>query len=182
MSEKKETMSLRGGISRREFARRAVVASAVAVTLPGGVVADKNPPAKTAGGAPEEKASRPTNRDVSYRAASDTAGTGAQQPANTPKLSAEGQAEAEARFQSIMTQYGKRFSEEQKADLRRLCYVGQPALDRLRAYALANGDAPALYLKPLVEREKNPLENTRKGKTPTAVNAKKSSPGTTHAH
>jgi hypothetical protein len=38
----------------------------------------------------------------------------------------------------------------------------------LRAYALENGDAPALYLKPLVEREKNPLENTRVGKTPEA--------------
>jgi len=38
----------------------------------------------------------------------------------------------------------------------------------LRAYALENGDGPALYLKPLVEREKNPLENTRVGKTPDA--------------
>jgi hypothetical protein len=38
----------------------------------------------------------------------------------------------------------------------------------LRAYALENGDGPALYLKPLVEREKNPLENTRVGKTPAA--------------
>jgi hypothetical protein len=174
MSEKKETDS-GPGISRREFARRAVVASAVAVTLPGGVVGeksplqkaavtgDKNPPSKSEGGAPK-------------------IGEAAQQPANTPKLSAEGQAEAEARFQSITTQYGKRFSEEQKTDLRRLCYVAQPALDRLRAYALANGDAPALYLKPLVEREKNPLENTRKGKTPVAVNAKKTPAGTTHAH
>ena len=57
----------------------------------------------------------------------------------------------------------------QKADLRRLCNLAQPPLDRLRAYALENGDGPALYLKPLVEREKNPLENTRVGKTPDAA-------------
>jgi hypothetical protein len=73
-----------------------------------------------------------------------------------PKLSPEGQTEAEARLQSILAQYGTRFSEDQKADLKRLCLLAQPPLDRLRAYALENGDAPALYLKPLVEREKKP--------------------------
>ena len=64
------------------------------------------------------------------------------------------------------SQYGSRFSDAQKADLRRLCALAQPPLDRLRAYALENGDSSALYLKPLVEREKNPLDNTRVGKTP----------------
>ena len=73
----------------------------------------------------------------------------------------------EARFQTILSQYGNRFSAEQKSDIRRLCELAQPSLDRLRAYALENGDNPALYLKPLVEREKNPLENTRVGKTPS---------------
>jgi hypothetical protein len=47
--------------------------------------------------------------------------------------------------------------------------LAQPPLDRLRAYALENGDNSALYFKPLVEREKNPLENTRVGKTPDAA-------------
>ena len=154
------------GISRREFARRAALASAAATIAPaalsGGVA-----------GETEETASRFTNRNVNYgvapEAAERVAGGAGQQPANTPKLSAESQAEAEARYQAILGQYGKRFSEEQKADLRRLCFVAQPPLDRLRAYALVNGDAPALYLKPLVEREKNPLEGTRKGKTPAAA-------------
>lgn len=158
MNEKK-----RGGISRREFARRAAIASAVASIAPATALpANSAPPAAA-----------PTV-DGSASAAP------AQQPANTTKLSPEGQAEAEARLQSILNQYGKRFSEEQKADLRRLCFVAQPPLDRLRAYALANGDAPALYLKPLVEREKDPLAGTRKGKTPTA--AKKTPADAFHAH
>src|SRR3954471_23150666 len=131
-----------GGISRREFARRAALASAVASIAPAtALTAESSAPELTAP---------------------------AQQPANLPKLSPESQAEVEARIHSILTQYGSRFSEEQKADLRRLCAMAQPPLDRLRAYALENGASPALYLKPLVEREKNPLEATRKGKTPSA--------------
>jgi hypothetical protein len=47
--------------------------------------------------------------------------------------------------------------------------LAQPPLDRLRAYPLENGDGPGLYLKPLLEREKNPLENTRVGQTPDAA-------------
>jgi len=78
-------------------------------------------------------------------------------------------AEVEARIQTIFGQYGSRFSEAQKADIRRLCNLAQLPLDRLRAYSLENGDGPGLYLKPLLEREKNPLENTRVGKTPNAA-------------
>ena len=162
------------GISRREFARRAALATAAASIAP--AVAG----ASAATEAPESGAVQ-TAADA--RTAARTTSTGifaapapAQQPANTPKLSAESQAEAEARYQSIVNQYGKRFSEEQKTDLRRLCYLGQPLLDRLRAYTLANGDAAALYLKPLVEHDKNPFENTRKGKTPSAKT------DTFHAH
>jgi hypothetical protein len=92
-----------------------------------------------------------------------------QQPADLPRLSPESHAEAEARLQAVLAQYGSRLSDAQKTDLRRLCFLAQPPLDRLRAYALENGDTPALYFKPLVEREKNPLENTRVGKTPNAA-------------
>ena len=121
-------------ISRREFARRAALASAVAAVAP----------------------------------AASIAAPASQQASDLPKLSPEGHAEVEARIQSIFSQYASRFSEAQKADLRRLCNLAQPPLDRLRAYALENGDGPGLYLKPLLEREKNPLENTRVGKTPAA--------------
>ena len=112
-------------ISRREFARRAAIVSAVidgSRRCPGCAFADAVPP--------------PT------------------QTPDSPSLSAEGQAEAEARYQAILAVYGSRFSETQKADLRRLCLRAQEPLDRLRAYPIANGDGPALYLKPLVEREK----------------------------
>ena len=136
MDETTKTNSAKSSrISRREFARRAALASAVAAVVPAVSIATPAP----------------------------------QQPADLPKLSPEGHAEVEARIQSIFSQYASRFSEAQKADLRRLCNLAQPPLDRLRAYALANSDGPGLYLKPLVEREKNPLENTRVGKTPDAA-------------
>jgi hypothetical protein len=134
-----------GRISRREFARRAAIASALASVVPASTLST---PAAVAITSPP---SGP-----------------AQQATDLPKLSPEGHAEVEARIQSILSQYGSRFSDAQKADIRRLCNLAQPPLDRLRAYPLENGDGPGLYFKPLLEREKNPLENTRVGKTPAA--------------
>lgn len=151
-------------ISRREFARRAALASAAVSMTPAMAGAST--------GLTAEIGHHETAVHPAAAVSASGAGTPAQQP-STPKLSAESQAEAEARLQSILNQYGKRFSDEQKADLRRLCLLAQPPLDRLRAYTLANGDASALYLKPLVEREKNPLEGTRKGKTPAAITSRK---------
>jgi hypothetical protein len=123
MGEKKSS-----GISRREFARRAAMASAAASLAPVEILG-----AESRIESPEP-----------------------QQPPELPKLTHEGQAEVEARIHAILSQYGKRFTEEQKKDIRRLCALAQPPLDRLRAYALENGNGPALYLKPLVEREKKP--------------------------
>ncbi|HKW56925.1 MAG TPA: hypothetical protein VJN42_06155 [Candidatus Acidoferrum sp.] len=77
-------------------------------------------------------------------------------PQEHTQLSPESQAEAEARYQSILAAYNSRFSDEQKKELRRLSFDAQPSLDRLRSYPLDNADGPALYLKPLVEREKKP--------------------------
>ncbi len=161
MDESTKTNSAKSSrISRREFARRAALASAVAAVAPGAAIATPAPPSKeranvAAAGFGGRLSDPPSNAP--------------QQPADLPKLSPEGRAEVEARIQSIFSQYGSRFSEAQKADLRRLCNLAQTPLDRLRAYALENGDGPGLYLKPLLEREKNPLENTRVGKTPDAV-------------
>jgi hypothetical protein len=116
------------GISRREFTRRAAMASAAASLAPVEVLA-----ADSSAASPE-----------------------LQQPPDLPKLSPEGQAEVEARIHAILSQYGSRFSGEQKKDIRRLCALAQPPLGRLRTYPLENSDGPALYLKPLVEREKKP--------------------------
>ena len=118
----------RTSISRREFARRAALASAMASFAPASAVNSVN------SAVPATPQTLP--------------------PANTPRLSPEGQTEADARLQTILAQYGTRFSEDQKADLKRLCLLAQPPLDRLRAYNLENADGPALYLKPLVERVK----------------------------
>lgn len=79
-------------------------------------------------------------------------------PSDFPKLSEQSRAEVEERYQAILKQYGERFSAEQKTDLRRLCYLAQPPLDALRGYSIQNGDSPALYLKPTVEREKKPAK------------------------
>jgi hypothetical protein len=125
-------------ISRREFATRAVLGAVATVTPLSPVAID----GLSAGATP-------------------------QLPPSATKLSAQSQAEAEARYQAILSQYSDRFSDVQKADLRRLCFFLQPQLDNLRAWPIANSDAPALYLKPLVEREK---------KTNAAPNLRSASP------
>jgi hypothetical protein len=112
-------------ISRREFARRAAIVSAVSMVPTSALPA------------------RPSIEDPPLM-----------QSPDTPSLSTESRAEAEARYQAILGVYGSRFSDAQKSDLRRLCFAAQPPLDHLREYAIENGDGPALYLKPLVEREK----------------------------
>jgi len=161
MSEEPRKPSTPKGISRREFARRAALASAVAAVAPASAL--------TSPSSPLNEHATVAAADLRGRLSDPSSKLAPEQlPADLPKLSPESHAEVEARVQTILSQYGGRFNDAQKADLRRLCHLAQPPLDRLRAYALENGDAPALYLKPLVEREKNPLENTRVGKTPDA--------------
>ena len=130
----------KSAITRRQFARRAALLSASASIAPAaGVFAA---PLLTL---PAQEAA-----------------------ASHPNLSAESQAEAEARYQQILSQYGGRFSAEEKGSLREMNLVTQSSLDKVRTYSLENDDAPALYLKPLVEREKKPLQ------PPAAAPAKKS--------
>jgi hypothetical protein len=90
-------------------------------------------------------------------------------PPDFPKLSDQSRAEVEERHQAILKLYGGRLGKEQKNDLRRLCFLAQPPLDHLREYSLKNGDGPALYLKPFVDREKKPV----KPLAPPATAAKK---------
>lgn len=128
--------------SRREFARKAAL-FAVAVPLASASTSAeeasvKPPSAPNITGTPTQEQSPP------------------KLPADFPKLTEQSRAEVEARYEEIVKQYSGRFSAEQKAELRRLSYIAQPALDRLRTYRLRNGDGPALYLKPAVEREKKP--------------------------
>lgn len=117
-------------ISRRQFAQRAALLSA-SVSIA---------PAASAFAEPVQTPPAP------------------QAPVTRPTLSAESQAEAEARYQQILSQYGSRFSAEEKTSLREMNLVTQSNLDKVRAFSLENGDAPALYLKPLVERKKKPVQ------------------------
>jgi hypothetical protein len=124
-------MSAKNGsvISRREFARRAAFVSAAASLSPAELLTRES-----------AAAVKPPF----------------QAPTGGPKLSPESQAEMESRLQTVFAQYGSRLSEAQKSDLHRLATEGQAALDRLRAYPTDNSDGSALYLKPLMEREKKP--------------------------
>ena len=104
------------------------------------------------------------------------AGGPRQTPEEARKLSPQGLAEVENRYQAILAQYPDRFSDAQKADLRHVCLVTQQSLDRLRAYAVSNADQPALYLKPLVEREK------KSNAPPNLKSAAPASPGKPEAN
>ena len=117
------------GISRRQFAVRAALASAAVAYLPTNVLA-----------VDQKNLALPQ-----------------QPPAGTAKLSPEAQAEADARHQAILTRHGSKLSDAQKGDIRRLTGELQKTLETLRKTELENSDAPALYLKPLVEREKIPV-------------------------
>jgi hypothetical protein len=110
--------------SRRQFARRAAVASAAAALAPAQALLPPNPEA-----------------------------LGAQDPQNAPKLSPKGELEAGSRYQQILAFYD-RFSDSQKAELKRISIELQSTLEKVRRFNLENGNSPALYLKPLVERER----------------------------
>jgi hypothetical protein len=114
-------------LSRRDFARRAAMLSATASIAPAELILPK---------ASVESSSSQTQ--------------------TAPNLSPTGQTEADARYQQILSLYGSRLDDEQKTNLKRMCAELQPVLERVRSFPLENGDVPALYLKPLVEREKKP--------------------------
>jgi hypothetical protein len=124
-------------LSRREFAHRAALLSASASIVPAGILL-------------------PTEAFRNARA---------QLPENLPKVSGEGQAEAEARFQMVLGRYGSRLSEEERRSAKMLCFSLQNTLERVRAYPLENGDVPAVFLKPLIDRDNKPKS------TPTAIPA-----------
>lgn len=60
--------------------------------------------------------------------------------AQASQLSPEG----EAQVQVILARYGKRLSDEQKAEVRRLAAQAQKTSDTLRSFPLDNSDEPAM--------------------------------------
>ena len=110
-------------ISRREFGRRAAMGAATAALAPGAVMAV------------ESTNVEPWIAPAAAGAVQDT------------KLSPESQAEADEKIAAIMRKYGSRFTEAQKADIRRLVVEGQKPLEAMRAFALDNADQPANVMR-----------------------------------
>jgi hypothetical protein len=112
-----ETNDKRTRISRRDFARGAAFAAATAACLPRELLATPIAPPPAL---PQQE---------------------------NEKLSPESQAEVEAKIQAIFSKYGSRFSDAQKADIRRLVTEGQKPLEVMRKFPLDNSDQPATVLK-----------------------------------
>jgi hypothetical protein len=113
-------MQKNNDISRRDFAKAAALTTA-AVLVPSELLSQEQKTAPEA--AKEEK-----------------------QPA-APKLSAESQAEADAAYEMLMHKYGRRFTDEQKSEIKRLVNQQQSGLDKLRAATVKNSDEPATVLQ-----------------------------------
>ena len=121
---------------------------------------------------PEQKNSTLTRRQFAATALLTAATTlapisparAADDPPQTPAPSAE----ATLRLQTILALHGTQLSDDQRSDLKKICNQTQSSLDRLRAFPTENSDDPALYLKPLWEHEKNPLEPSNHHQTPAA--------------
>jgi len=125
--------------SRREFVQRAAMLSATASLVPSEVL---RPHAQSA--------------------------PAPQTTQNSPQLSDAGRAEADSRYQQILSLYSDRLDDAQKANIKRMCAELQPSLERIRNFRLENGAAPALYLRPLVERDKKPQPVSSNSKTGTS--------------
>ena len=66
-----------------------------------------------------------------------------QAPSAIDKLTADGKAEVEMKFASIIRKYGSRLNDDQKKDILRQLAEGQDGLEKMRAFALDNSDQPA---------------------------------------
>lgn len=109
------------GLSRREFARRAAMATATAAIAPAALLTQEIAPKPAA--SPDKP------------------------PQTSTTLSAELQAEGELKYQWVIQNYGSRLSDEQKKDVHRLIMEGQKPLAAFRAFRLDNADQPATVLK-----------------------------------
>ena len=69
------------------------------------------------------------------------------QPSAMDKLSPGARAEVEAKAREIFRKYGSRLTDEQKADIRKVLAETQDGLEKMRRFALDNGDQPASVFK-----------------------------------
>ena len=74
------------------------------------------------------------------------------QPNPTEKLSPAARAEVDAKAKEIFRKYGSRLTDEQKADIRKVLAETQDGLEKMRRFALDNGDQPATVFKFTAEK------------------------------
>lgn len=117
----------RVSIDRRRFTLGAAAAATTALISPGHALEQAQ------GSAPAQQVSAPQEVSALEQKAR----------AAMSKLSPAAQAEVEAKVSSIFRKYGSRLSDEQKADIRRAMAETQEGLEKMRAFALENGDQPA---------------------------------------
>jgi hypothetical protein len=110
-------------LTRRDFARTAVVAAATATA------------ALTPGS------------EAWARHIAAANGTPVPNHAGADDAASTRQAEIDGRVADVFRRYGDRLSAEQKTEVRRLAGELQKSLDKLRAYPLGNGDQPATVLR-----------------------------------
>jgi hypothetical protein len=63
------------------------------------------------------------------------------------RLSPGARAEVQSKVNEIFRKYGSRLSDEQKADIRKVMAETQEGLEKMRSFALTNGDQPATVLE-----------------------------------
>jgi len=145
----------KGHFHAAKFARRAALASAVAAVAPAAAVSTS--------AALSTEAANLAGADFSGRLSDPPrqARPGSSNPLNFRSFLRKAMPKStRASKPSSVNTVGRFKRYAKKADLRRLCHLAQAAARPVwRAYALENGDGPPLSIsKPLVEREKNPLE------------------------
>lgn len=117
-------------LTRRRFAFGAAVAATTALILP----AETNSlSAGTQGQAPVQSVP-PTSTEQQAQAA-------------MAKLPPQAQAEAEMKISEVFRKYGDKLTAEQKADIRKVIAETQDGLEKMRAFALDNGDQPAAVFR-----------------------------------
>jgi hypothetical protein len=110
-------------LGRRRFTLGAAVAATTALILPAEAISQA-----------AEKASPPSAPLTPLEQ---------QAQAAMAKLSPHAQAEVEMKVSEIFRKYGDKLSAEQKADIRKVMAETQDGLEKMRAFALDNGDQPA---------------------------------------
>jgi hypothetical protein len=114
---------------RRRFTLAAAAAATTAMIHPTDVLAGISQ-----SGTPAEQQSKAEKPATSLQQ---------QAQAAMDKLSPSARAEVEMKFASIVRKYGPRLTEDQKMDIRRSLAETQEGLEKMRAFALDNGDQPA---------------------------------------